>query len=231
MMAPPDTRTADTRTADTRTAGTRGSGTDGTRKMSMAAGERFDAAYYRRFYRNPRTRASDPAAAARLAGFIASYANHLGIRVRRLVDVGCGTGDLLRALARHWPSARADGVELSAWACARYGWQQGSVVDFVRPEHYDLVVCTDVLQYLEDRAAARAIANLCASSRALLYVGARTRRDVDERADPARSDLSGHYRDVRWYRRRIAKTHLALGGALFVRRELELPTWELERPG
>lgn len=195
------------------------------------AGERFDAAYYRRFYRNPRTRASDPAAAARLAGFIAGYARHLGLRVRRFVDVGCGTGDLLRALGRQWPSATAEGVEVSAWACARYGWQQASAVDFVRPARYDLVVCTDVLQYLDDRDAAAAIANLCASSRALLYVGARTRRDVDERADPARSDLSGHYRDVRWYRRHIGRTHVALGGALFVRHGLDLPTWELERPG
>lgn len=197
---------------------------------SPAADARFDAAYYRRFYRNPRTRATDPGATRRLAGFIAAYAAHLGIRVRRAVDVGCGTGDLLRALAQHWPSARMDGVEVSEWACARYGWQRASAVEFVRPAQYDLVVCTDVLQYLDDHAASRALANLCASSRALLYVGARTRRDVDDRADPSRSDLSGHYRSANWYRRRLARDYVALGGALFVRKELELPVWELERP-
>lgn len=192
--------------------------------------ERFDARYYARYYRNPRTRANDPAAAARLARFIAGYAAHLGIRVRRFVDVGCGTGDLLRALQRQWPRARAEGVEVSDWACRRYGWTQASATDFRQPNAYDLVVCTDVLQYLPDTDAATALANLRISSRALLYLGARTRRDVDEAADPARSDLSGHYRDAAWYRRRLAKEYVALGGALFVRRSLDLPTWELEHP-
>ncbi len=192
--------------------------------------ERFDSAYYARFYRDPRTRASDPAAAARLAAFIAAYAAHLGVRIRRFVDVGCGTGDLVRALARRLPSAKAEGVEISAWACRRYGWIQQSAEAFCAPDSYDLVLCTDVLQYLDDVAATRALRNLCSSSRALLYVGARTQNDINEHADPARSDLSGHYRSAAWYRRRLGRAFVPLGGSLFIRRALALPTWELERP-
>ena len=193
--------------------------------------ERFDSAYYARFYRNPKTRANDPAAAARLAAFITAYAAHLGVRIRRFVDVGCGTGDLVRALARRLPAAKADGVEVSAWACKRYGWIQQSAEEFCTPDRYDLVLCTDVLQYLDDRAATRALRNLCSSSRALLYIGARTQNDINQHADPARSDLSGHYRSAAWYRRRLARSFVPLGGSLFVRRELDLPTWELEHAG
>lgn len=192
---------------------------------------RFDEAYYRRFYRNPKTRASDPAAAARLAAFIVAYAAHLQIPIRRFVDVGCGTGDLIRALQRLLPRARADGVEISEWAAHRYGWIQESAIEFRREGKYDLVVCTDVLQYLSGKEAERAMKNLIATSRALLYVGARTLRDIKRHADPKRSDLSGNYRSVGWYRRLLAKDYVALGGALFVRKELDLPTWELEGPG
>ena len=191
--------------------------------------ERFDSAYYARFYRNPRTRANDPAAAGRLAAFIAAYAAHLGIRIRRFVDVGCGTGDLVRALARRLPSAKPEGVEISAWACRRYGWIQQSAEAFCAPDSYDLVLCADVLQYLDDVAATHALRNLCRSSRALLYIGARTRNDIAEHADPARSDLSGHYRSAAWYRRRLARSFVPLGSSLYIRRNLDLPTWELDR--
>ncbi len=93
------------------------------------------------------------------------------------MDIGCGIGLLRRPFAEVLPKARYSGVEASDYLCKRYGWTQGSVVDYLPREPGDLVVCYDVLQYLDDRAAARAIANFRRQTRAALYVSALTRED------------------------------------------------------
>ena len=59
-------------------------------------------------------------------------------------------------LLRCFPRARYTGLEVSPYLCERYGWEQGSLVDLdssSRP--FDLVVCYDVLQYLDARDAGR----------------------------------------------------------------------------
>ncbi|MEE8041202.1 MAG: hypothetical protein V3T15_00245, partial [Pseudomonadales bacterium] len=68
---------------------------------------KFDRAYYQRYYRNPVTRAVTPQEFARLAEFVAAYLRYLDIDVRRILDIGCGTGSLLRALGRRFPRARS----------------------------------------------------------------------------------------------------------------------------
>jgi SAM-dependent methyltransferase len=88
-----------------------------------------------------------------MAEFISAYLRYLEIDVRRILDVGCGLGHLLRALARRFPRARTVGVEQSDYLCERYGWEKGSVTAYESGTPFDLVVCNDVLQYLDDRDA------------------------------------------------------------------------------
>lgn len=189
---------------------------------------RFDKAYYDRFYRNPRTRAVTPAAVRRQAEFIAAYLKHLEIPVRRILDVGCGTGLLLRALGRAYPKATTSGVEFSDYLCQTYGWQQGSVVDVDAGEPADLVVCNDVLGYLNDADCARALKNLAHHSRSVLYLGALTREDL-ALCDPDRTDSEQVARPVTWYRRRLARNFLPVGGGLFIRKPVDVTVWHLER--
>src|SRR5277367_4687920 len=68
------------------------------------------------------------------------------------------------------PRARYVGLERSEYLCSRYGWTRGSVVDHAARHQSDLVVCYDVLQYLDDRDAGRAIANLARLTRSAVYV-------------------------------------------------------------
>jgi SAM-dependent methyltransferase len=131
----------------------------------------FDRSYYDRFYRNPRTRAVTPAAAARQAKFIAAYLRYLDLPVRRILDIGCGTGITLRALGREFPSARVHGVEYSDYLCERYGWERGSVVDYASDAAWDLVVCNDVLAYLDAKACAKALANIATLSHGAAFLG------------------------------------------------------------
>jgi 2-polyprenyl-3-methyl-5-hydroxy-6-metoxy-1,4-benzoquinol methylase len=190
--------------------------------------QRFDKAYYDRFYRNPSTRAVTPAAARRHASFVYAYLAHLQIPVRRLIDVGCGVGTMLRALSRLYPSARCDGVEVSTYLCRRYGWRPGSVVDFDAPAPYDLVVCHDVLAYLDDRNCARAIDNLARVCRGAACIGVITADDAD-RFDPKRTDLEQRLRPAAWYRRRLDRHFISVGGGIYLKRPVDVTVWALEQ--
>lgn len=190
---------------------------------------KFDRAYYQRYYRNPLTRAVSPREFARMAEFIAAYLRYLDINVRRIADLGCGMGYLLRALARRFARARLVGVEQSEYLCNRYHWERGSVTSYATRTPFDLVVCNDVLQYLDDRDAGRAIANLAELSRGALYLGVLTDEDWAENCDRSRTDPDVVLRKAGWYRRRLHRHFVEVGGGVFLKRELDLPYWELER--
>jgi hypothetical protein len=137
---------------------------------------------------------------------------------------------LREPLLRHFPAARYEGLEYSAYLCEEYGWTQGSVADHVSENPYDLVVCHDVLQYLDDRSAARAIANLARLCRGALYLSVLTQLDWRHAADQSRTDESVHRRSGEWYRRRLRRGFRHVGGGVHVRRGLDPILWELETP-
>lgn len=189
---------------------------------------RFDKRYYDRFYRDPATRAVTPAGSRRQAAFIAAYLRHLELPVRRILDVGCGVGTTLRALGREFPRATLHGVELSEYLCQRYGWIQGSVTDLRASTPYDLVVCNDVLAYLDDRDCSRAIDNLAGLCRGAVCLGILTADDA-ELYDPRRTDPHQHRRPAAWYRRRLARHFVNVGGGLHLHRDADVVVWTLDR--
>jgi SAM-dependent methyltransferase len=188
----------------------------------------FDRSYYDRFYRNPRTRAVTPAAAARQAKFIAAYLRYLDLPVRRILDIGCGTGITLRALGREFPSARVHGVEYSDYLCERYGWERGSVVDYASDAAWDLVVCNDVLAYLDAKACAKALANIATLSRGAAFLGILT-ADDEGQYDRARTDPQQHRRPAAWYRSRLGRAFVSVGGGLYLKQPLNVTVWTMDR--
>jgi SAM-dependent methyltransferase len=190
----------------------------------------FDADFFERYYRDPATRVADAADGVRLAALIAGITGYLGLRVRRILDAGCGVGLLRAPLLAHFPRARYVGLEASPFLCARHGWLRGSVVDFVAPRPYDLAICHDVLQYLDDRSASAALANLARLTHAALYFSVLTRRDWRQAADQSRTDRDVHLRPADWYQRRLRRGFRHLGWGLYIRRPLRPILWELERP-
>ncbi|GAC1503483.1 MAG: hypothetical protein NVS1B6_10820 [Steroidobacteraceae bacterium] len=103
------------------------------------------------------------------------------------------------------------------------------MVDFAPRSASDLVVCYDVLQYLDDRAAARAISNLATLTRAALYVTALTSEDWRTHCDRTRTDRSVHLRTGDWYRRRLQRKFRYLGFGVWLRKEVTAILWDMER--
>ncbi len=120
--------------------------------------------------------ASSPAAFHRRRLVAARAAEH-GTSPGRILDVGCGQGELLAELGRTFPAAQLAGADVSLESLEQTRRTVGRADLFEldlgdpealasRPErvgHYDLVVCSEVLEHLvDDRLAARHLAALLA---------------------------------------------------------------------
>lgn len=189
---------------------------------------KFDAAYYRHFYRDPRTRAASQQETLRRGDFVCSYLKHMEIPVRRVVDVGCGLGWMRTSIEKNFPRATYTGVEISEYLCEQYGFDHGSAVDYAPSTPFDLVICHDVLQYLPDNEASKALANLTRMCRGALYLGVLTERDWNEVCDQQRTDNRVHLRTGQWYKKRLSKSFQNAGGGVYVLRDANVLMWEIE---
>lgn len=200
--------------------------------MQSASPSTFDAAYYQRFYFDKKTSVVDPAHMKRLGAFVCSYLHYLRVPVLRVLDVGCGIGLWKGIVEKHIPAARYRGVEFSPYLCERFGWQQGSVVDYAAPEPFDFVICQGVLPYLSEpdlRAALRNLGRLC---RGALYIEAVSREDYErDIIDEDLTDGRVFRHSAELYRSGLREHFVELGGGLWLSREAEVPLFELEHVG
>ena len=207
--------------------------------FSFSGGERKDGAirsefgadYYRRFYGSKPSAVHGPVEIRRQAGLLLAWSDLLDVRPKRLLDLGCGLGFWRDALADLRPRLRFTGVEFSGYLAREMGWIQGSVVDFASTWPFDLVICQSVVQYLDERAAARAIANLGRLCSGLLYFEALTREDWHRHVDRRMTDGEAHLRPAEWYRQKLARQFRPLGGGVYLRKTFPAVLFELEARG
>lgn len=189
---------------------------------------RFDRAYYERYYRDPASSVTSRAEMNARGRLIGACAQHIGLPVKRMLDAGCGVGLLRAPLRRALPQAVYTGIDVSPYLCGRYGWTQSSIEGYRPTRPFDLVVCYDVLQYLDDAQAPRALANLARLCRGLLYFSALTAADWRQNCDQSRTDRAVHLRRGEWYRARLRRHFREIGAGFWLRRTAPLPLWELE---
>ena len=189
----------------------------------------FDAAYYARFYGDPDTRVTDAQDIERLARFVGAYVSYLELPVQRVLDMGCGLGLWRPVIASLFPAATYTGVEISAHLCKAHGYTQGSVVDYMGRGRYDLVICQGVLQYLSAAHAKQAIANLARLCRGVLYLEVLTQQDWDHNCDQERTDGEVFLRPAAFYKERLRRHFIAIGGGLFLARQASVTLYELEK--
>jgi SAM-dependent methyltransferase len=189
----------------------------------------FDSAYYKRFYLNPHTAVASPVEIRARAQLIAACMRYLDLPVRRILDAGAGTGDLRRPLLRSFKGARYVGLEVSDYLCKRYGWQRGSIADLRTRRRFDLVVCYDVFQYVDDAGARRGIRNLAHACRGALYFGALTEEDWKHNCDRAATDWTPWVRPGSWYRRELGRSFTSLGCGMWVHNQAKVALWDLDK--
>jgi 2-polyprenyl-3-methyl-5-hydroxy-6-metoxy-1,4-benzoquinol methylase len=188
----------------------------------------FDRAYYRRFYYDPRTAVTTRREMQARAHLIAAFAEHTGLPIRRILDLGCGTGMLRAPLLRRLPKADYTGLETSEYLCERYGWQHGVLQEYRSSSPFDLVICYDVLQYLDAVSASQAIGNFAGLCRGILYFSALTKLDWEANCDTQRTDSEVHLRTGDWYRKRLRQNFGEAGAGFWLRKGAPLTLWELE---
>jgi ubiquinone/menaquinone biosynthesis C-methylase UbiE/predicted nuclease with TOPRIM domain len=104
----------------------------------------------------------------------------------RVLDVGCGMGELVHAFLRQ--GVDATGVDV-AQRCIDDGnrrapgrFQVGSVLELPFADaSFETVVCTDMLEHLEEGDIARALDELVRVAKSTLFVCVSTREDRDKR--------------------------------------------------
>ena len=190
--------------------------------------EAFDEGYFERFYERPATRVYGKKEIARLARGVTGLIAWLGGEVESVLDVGAGTGLWRDWLARHRPEVRYRSIDVSQYACERYGHEHRDIATWRERASYDLVVCQGVLPYLEDAACAQAIENIAAMAGGFLFLEAITARDLREVCDLESTDAKVHPRTGDWYRKLLARHFITVGGGLFYVKGGEVRFYELE---
>lgn len=203
---------------------------------SSSQPKRYDRAYFDRWYRDPRRRIEAPGELARRVTAVAALAElRLGRPLRSVLDVGCGEGRWRAPLIRLRPRLHYLGLDGSADAVARFGARRGlhrvafaELPDYALPRGargpFDLVVCSDVLHYLDDAEIHVGLPALARWTGGVAHLALLTAEDEVE------GDLDGfHRRPAAWYRELFARLGLVGCGLqcyLPAARAVELPALE-----
>lgn len=198
-------------------------------KAASVEARSFDAAYFRRYYESRRSRVYGKEQIDHLARGVTGLVGWFGGEIERVLDVGAGTGLWGAWFAEHLPAARYRSVDVSAYACAKYGHERRDISRWRARERFDLVVCQGVLPYLDDDACARAIANMAAMCRGFLYVEAITSKDLREVCDRTKTDVSVRARPAAFYRKLLRHHFERLGCGLHHVKGGDKLFYELER--
>lgn len=199
----------------------------------MTRTKQYDAAYFQRWYHAAGAAGRSPAVLARkVALAVATAEYHLQRPVRSVLDVGCGEGAWRAPLRRLRPGLAYMGFDASPYAVARFGGRRqlhlARFGDFahLRPcAPVDLLVCSDVIHYLDLRELDRGLPGLASLCAGVAFLETFTRED------PIEGDTVGFKRrSAQVYRARFAGAGFtALGSHLYLAPALRERMTALER--
>lgn len=167
--------------------------------------KRYDRAYFDRWYRKGGIGGARRLA-RKVALAVATAEYHLERPLRTVLDVGCGEGPWRAPLLKLRPDAQYLGFDASGYAIARFGARRNLHLarfgDFaqLRPcPPVDLLVCSDVLHYLDARELDRGLPGLAELCGGVAFLETFARED---RAEGDEHDFRN--RPAAFYRRRFA---------------------------
>ena len=169
--------------------------------------KQYDRAYFKRYYHDKGTRVHSHAEVRRKVSMAVAMAEYfLRRQLHTVLDIGCGEGAWLAHLRALRPRVAYAGLDPSEYVVKRFGESRNiRRASFAELPNlgllsYDLVVCSDVLHYVDDkdiRAGVAEIARICAG---VAYV------EVLTSEDDVVGDLdSFQFRPADWYRKLFNK--------------------------
>jgi len=175
----------------------------------------YDKAYFDQFYRDPTDRVSTKDGLERKVRLALSIAEFLLARpVRTVLDIGCGEAPWQPVLKRLRRNVRYIGVDSSEYVLERYGATRnikrgtfGGLAELRLPNRIDLIVCADVLQYVETREIERGLRAIRRHLGGVAYL------ETFAIEDGMEGDLVGwHERPASEYRRLLKRAGLTQCG-------------------
>lgn len=169
--------------------------------------KRYDQSYFDRWYRHPAHRVMTPSALRRKVQVVVAIAEYfLRREIRSVLDVGCGEAPWFVELRRLRPAASYLGLDPSDYVVSRFGRARnvrkaafGDVGDLV-DGRYDLIICSDVLHYVDAPELERGLAAVAGVLQGVAFLEVLTKEDL-----PC-GDLTGfHSRPAAFYRRLFAR--------------------------
>ena len=159
----------------------------------------YDASYFARWYRQPRTRVHTPESIRRKVRMVVGIAEYfLRREIRTVLDIGAGEGTWRVELRRIRPNLRYRGVDPSTYVVQRFGKRRN--ITLGRFEDlpslrlggpFDLIVCADVMQYVNDTALPAGVTRISELLRGVAFLEAYTSGDEME------GDLEGWHQRTR----------------------------------
>ncbi len=189
--------------------------------------EKFDRNYFEQYYGKQPVHTVNEV--AHLATAVHEMLAWWAAPVRSVLEVGAGRGDWGNWYRTFHPRVRVTSTDVSEHACATFGHDRRDIAQWAPKRPFDLVICTDVMQYLDDRVATRALRNLTTATRTCLYFDALTSFDAKHTVEREATDLNVHLRSATWYRERLSRGFVQAGAGLWVRKGGNIVLHELER--
>jgi SAM-dependent methyltransferase len=171
----------------------------------------YDRAYFDRWYRHPSDAVSTRESLGRKVRLAVSVTEYvIGRPIRSVLDVGCGEASWFPVLRRLRRDVRYTGIDASDYAIERFGTTRhirrgtiGELGAMRLPGNFDLIVCADVLQYIDTRAAERGLRSIRKLLGGVAYIEMFTTVDAME------GDRDGwHERSATEYRRLLKAAKL-----------------------
>lgn len=197
--------------------------------------KRYDRAYFDRWYRHSDVGVGQRDFVERKVTLAVGAAEYvLGRRLASVLDVGCGEGAWRAPLLRLRPGTEYLGFDTSEYAIARHGRRRNLRLGGLAELHaqklqgpYDLVVCTDVLHYVDARTARAGLESIALLAGGVAFCEAFTNVDAIEGDHHELQD-----RSPAAYRRMFAAAGLVpIGLHLYVTRKMTTTLVALERAG
>lgn len=146
----------------------------------------YDRKYFERWYRHPRHRVSTRVDLTRKVRMAVSITEFLINRpIRSVLDIGCGEAAWFPVLRRLRPDVRYVGIDSSEYVIERYAATRnirfGTLATLDKMKSLrasDLVVCADVLQYVDTAEVERGLRAIRRLTRGVAYVEAFTTEDT-----------------------------------------------------